>query len=115
MADDVIPKWRRDFPFTVEGEEEVTRREFARYLVLASAGFAGGSVAVATWTSLRTVNVGTARPIVAAATVAEGTPYLFRYPTDRDPAILVRLPGGELRAFSQRCTHLGCVVFWEAE
>src|SRR5262245_32614974 len=114
MADDVVPQWRRDFPFTVEGEEEVTRREFARYLVLASAGFAAGSVGVATWTSLRTVNVGQARPIVDALAVPEGTSYLFRYPTSRDPAILVRLPGGELRAFSQRCTHLGCVVFWEA-
>ena len=67
MADDAVPKWRRDFPLTVEGEEEVTRREFARYLVLASAGFAAGSTGVAVWTSLRTVNVGLAKPIVAAA------------------------------------------------
>lgn len=26
------------------------------------------------------------------------------------PAILVRTPGGELRAFSAVCTHLGCIV-----
>jgi len=115
MADDAVPKWRRDFPFTVEGEEEVTRREFARYLVVASAGFAAGSVGVAAWTSLRTVNIGSAQPIVAAAAVAEGASYLFRYPTTLDPAILVRLPGGELRAFTQHCTHLGCVVYWEAK
>jgi Rieske Fe-S protein len=115
VADEMAPKWRRDFPLTIEGEEEVTRREFARYLVLASAGFAAGSVGVAAWTSLRTVNVGTATPIIASAAVNEGTAYLFRYPTDLDPAILVRLPGGELHAFSQRCTHLGCVVYWEAE
>ena len=115
MADDVVPKWRQDFPLTVEGEEEVTRREFARYLVLASAGFAAGSVGIAAWTSLRTVNVGTATPIVAASAIAEGASYLFRYPTDLDPAILVRLSGGELRAFSQQCTHLGCVVYWQAE
>jgi Rieske Fe-S protein len=38
--------------------------------------------------------------------------HLFRYPTEFDPAILVRLPGGDLRAFSQKCTHLGCVVTW---
>ena len=51
MADTSVPKWRADFPFTAEGEDDVTRREFARYLVLASAGFAAGSVAVAAWTS----------------------------------------------------------------
>jgi Rieske Fe-S protein len=114
MADEVVPKWREDFPLTSEGEDEVTRREFARYLVLASAGFAAGSVVVAAWTSLRPINRGAPRPIVAASEIAEGTPVLFRYPTEHDPAIIVRLPGGELRAFSQKCTHLSCVVYWDA-
>jgi Rieske Fe-S protein len=112
MADASVPKWRTDFPFTSEGEDEVTRREFARYLVLASAGFAAGSVAVAAWTSLRPIDRGAPRAIVAASAIAEGDALLFRYPTERDPAILVRLPGGELRAFGQQCTHLGCVVYW---
>jgi Rieske Fe-S protein len=115
MADDVLPQWRRDFPLTSEGEDEVTRREFARYLVLASAGFAAGNVAVAAWTSLRSINHGVPQPIVAASAVREGEAYLFRYPTPRDPALVVRLPGGELRAFSQQCTHLGCVVYWDAD
>src|SRR5262245_16695498 len=115
MADATVPKWRRDFPFTSEGEEEVTRREFARYLVLASAAYAAGSVGVAAWTSLRPVNRGAPRAIVASERIREGTAILFRYPTERDPAILVRLPDGSLRAFSQHCTHLGCVVHWSAE
>jgi Rieske Fe-S protein len=115
MAEATAPRWRRDFPFTSEGEEEVTRREFARYLVLASAAYAAGSLGVAVWTSLRPVNRGAPRAIVASAAVREGTAFLFRYPTQRDPAILVRLPGGVLRAFSQHCTHLGCVVYWSAE
>ncbi len=29
--------------------------------------------------------------------------------------MLVHLSGGELAAYSQKCTHLVCVVFWEAE
>jgi Rieske Fe-S protein len=115
MADDILPKWRQDFPLTSDGEDEVTRREFARYLVLASAGFAAGSVAVATWTSLRSINHGVPQQIVAASAVPEGTAFLFRYPTPLDPAIVVRLAGGELRAFSQQCTHLGCVVYWDRE
>jgi len=114
MADASIPKWRSDFPLTSEGEDEVTRREFARYLVLASAGFAVASVGVAAWTSLRPINRGVPRPIVAASAVPEGEAYLFRYPTELDPAILVHLPGGELRAFSQKCTHLGCVVYFRS-
>ncbi len=112
MDDAKVPKWRLDFPFTSEGEDWVTRREFARYLVLASEVFAVASVGVAAWTSLRPVNRGAPRSIVAASAVAAGAAYLFRYPTNDDPAILVRLQGGELRAFSQKCTHLGCVVTW---
>jgi Rieske Fe-S protein len=114
MADASAPKWRRDFPFTSEGEDEVSRREFARYLVLASAAFAAGSVGIAAWTALAPINRGAAQPIVAASELAPGDVHLFGYPTRADPAILVHLPDGELRAFSQRCTHLGCVVYFAA-
>jgi Rieske Fe-S protein len=112
MPEASIPKWRSDFPLTSEGEDEVTRREFARYLVLASAAFAAASVGVAAWTSLRPINRGAARAIVAASAVPRGGSFLFRYPTELDPAILVHLASGELRAFSQKCTHLGCVVYF---
>jgi Rieske Fe-S protein len=109
------PVWRQDFPLTSAGEDEVTRREFVRYLVLASGGFAAGNVGIALWSSLRSINHGEARRIVALADVPEGSAHLFGYPTDGDPAILVHLPGGELRAFSQKCTHLGCVVYYDRE
>jgi Rieske Fe-S protein len=107
------PVWRQDFPLTAAGEDEVTRREFVRYLVLASGGFAAGNVGIALWSSLRSINTGRPRPIVSLASVPEGTAHLFSYPTASDPAILVHLPGGELRAFSQKCTHLGCVVYYQ--
>lgn len=109
------PAWRENFPLTSAGEDEVTRREFVRYLVFASGGFAAGNVGIALWASLRSINEGEPRPIVALARVDEGSAHLFSYPTRNDPAILVHLPGGELRAFSQKCTHLGCVVYYEPE
>ena len=109
------PKWRRDFPFTSAGEDDVTRREFVRYLVLASGTFAAGTVATAVWASLRPINHGEPRAIVALDHVPVNGAYLFRYPTDDDPAILVRLPGDELHAMSQKCTHLSCVVYYEAD
>ena len=112
MANEQAAKWREDFPIGSAGEEEVTRREFVRYLVLASGAFAAGNVAVAAWTSMRTIDPGEARPIVSLDQVSPGGAYLFRYPTEHDPAILLRLQDGELRAFSQKCTHLGCVVYW---
>lgn len=109
------PVWRQDFPLTSAGEDEVTRREFVRFLVLASGGFAAGNVGIALWSSLRSINTGEPRAIVALDALPEGSAYLFDYPTGADPAILVHLPGGELRAFSQKCTHLGCVVYYQPE
>ncbi|MFP3881948.1 MAG: ubiquinol-cytochrome c reductase iron-sulfur subunit [Actinomycetota bacterium] len=109
------PIWRRDFPYTSEGEDEVTRREFTKYLVFASAAFAGGGGLVSLWSSLRTIETGEPREIVPLDEVEVGGSYLFDYPGPNDPAILVRPEADILLGFSQKCTHLGCVVFWSAD
>jgi Rieske Fe-S protein len=109
------PVWRRDFPYEAAAEEEVTRREFARYLVLGAGALAAGNLGLAAWTQLRTINRGEPQPIVAATDVAVGEAYLFRYPSDADPAVLLRASETEVVAFSQKCTHLGCVVYYQAD
>ena len=113
--DSVEPTWKRDFPYEAASEEEVTRREFARYLVAGAGVMAAGNVGIAAWTKLRTINTGDERELIALDEVEVGETYLFNYPTERDPAILLRLADREVVAFSQKCTHLGCVVFFEAE
>lgn len=110
-----VPIWRRDFPYEAAGEEEVTRREFARYLVLGAGAIAAGNVGLAVWTQLRSINTGEPRPIVALESVPVGGTYLFRYPSAADPAILLRVDEREVVAFSQQCTHLGCVVYYQVE
>jgi nitrite reductase/ring-hydroxylating ferredoxin subunit len=67
------------------------------------------------WTQLRTINEGEPRAIVATDTVEVGGIHLFRYPTDADPAVLLRVSDTDVVAFSQKCTHLGCVVYYEAD
>ena len=119
MSDDpgtpVAPVWKRDFPYEAVAEEEVTRREFTRYLVLGAGTMATANVGLAVWTQLRSINTGEPRAVVALADVAVGDSYLFRYPGDRDPAVLFRLGDTEVVAFSQQCTHLGCVVYYQAD
>lgn len=109
------PLWKEDFPFGAAEEEEVTRREFARYLALGAGVMAAGNVGLAVWTQLRTINTGDPRPIVTLDEVAVGGTHLFRYPTESDPAILLRLSEDEVVGFSQKCTHLGCVVYFEVD
>ena len=38
---------------------------------------------------------------------------LFRYPTENDPCILVRLTEQKFAAYSQSCTHLKCPVHYQ--
>lgn len=111
----VKPVWRRDFPYEAAAEEEVTRREFARYLVLGTGALAAGNVGLAAWTQLRSINTGEPRSIVALADVAVGGTHLFRYPSHADPAVLLRVDDESVVAFSQKCTHLGCVVYFQAD
>lgn len=109
------PAWRRDFPIESAAEEDVTRREFARFLVAGAGAMAVGNLGLAVWTQLRTINTGEPRAIVALNDVAVGGTHLFRYPADDDPAILVRIGERDVVAFSQKCTHLGCVVYFERD
>jgi len=106
-------KWREDFPFTSAGEDEVTRREFVRYLTLGSAGAALGSLALAGMTQVRVPAERVPTPIVDLDDIPVAGSYLFRYPTDDDPAIIIRPTQDELLGYSQRCTHLACVVHYE--
>jgi Rieske Fe-S protein len=52
---------------------------------------------------------------VALDAVPVGETHLFEYPGDGDPAVLLRMTEDEVVAFSQKCTHLGCVVFYEPD
>ena len=49
---DAQPIWQRDFPYEAVAEEEVTRREFTRYLVLGAGTMAAANVGLAVWTQL---------------------------------------------------------------
>jgi Rieske Fe-S protein len=106
-----LPAWRRDFPYTADGEDDVTRREFVRFLMLGSGAFAAGTVGVAALTSSRGEPDGGEVEVIARERLSVAEPHLFRYPSENDPAILLLRPDGEIVAFSQKCTHLGCVVY----
>ena len=85
------------------------------YLVLGASSMAVANVGLAAWTQLRSINAGEPRAIIALDAVEIGGTHLFRYPNDADPAVLLRVSDDEVVAFSQKCTHLGCVVYFEAD
>jgi nitrite reductase/ring-hydroxylating ferredoxin subunit len=118
MADEPedIPQWRTDFAIDVPEDDHVARRDFAKFLVLTSGAFVVGQAWIAAKTLVRHRGSPPARKRIASlAAVAPGTALMFDYPGDHDACLLIRLPDGELVAFSQKCTHLSCAVVPEIE
>ena len=109
-APQMTPKWRTDFPIEWEGDHYVSRREMVKYLTLGSLLLTVGNWIAAVAGKFRRTAVSSEKHIGSATTLAENGTLLFRYPTDGDPCIAVRTPGGQLVAYSQVCTHLSCAV-----
>ncbi len=104
-----------DFPYDRDEEAQVTRREFCNFLGLTSAALFAGAAGFSAMAAIDAGRVSTFAPakIEGAETLAPGTSLNFRYPTEKDTAILVRSLDGEYHAFGQKCTHLSCPVYFD--
>ncbi len=108
-------QWREDFPIRWENDHYVSRRELARFLTVGSALLAGANgVMVAVHFAARKRDF-PARRVASITQLAQLGTMLFRYPTERDPCILIRDEDGKPHAYSQVCTHLSCAVVFRAD
>ncbi len=57
----------------------------------------------------------TTQPVARVNEIPEGQAFYFHYPQPDDQAMLLHLPGGRFVAYSQRCTHLSCAVYYQPE
>jgi nitrite reductase/ring-hydroxylating ferredoxin subunit len=107
------PLWSEEF--SVHGAEDkyVLRRQFTKFLVLTSFGmFAGNAWIWAKSLFARSAPDLPEMPVANASAIPVGGVKLFTYPTAKDTAIMVRKANGELVAYSQKCTHLSCAVYY---
>jgi len=106
---------REDFPIEWEDDHFVTRREFFKFVTLASGGVAVGTVAVAAYAQLpKTVRSFEPAMIATIGDLDAGSAMPFNYPRPTDLCLLVRRKDGEFVAFNRRCTHLSCPVEYQA-
>lgn len=115
MSDPIIPKWREDFPIEWGADTYVTRREFTKFLVLVSGATTVGNGYFAVLKFRNRNQQFASVEIGHANDLSVGQVKLFRYPTENDPAMLIRLASGEFVAYTQRCTHLSCPVHFAVE
>jgi Rieske Fe-S protein len=110
------PLWSEEFSVYASEDAYVLRRQFTKFLVLTSFGMLAGNG----WIWARALLAGDEGewPEVAVARASEvpaGGVRMFNYPGPHDPCILIRRADGSLAAFSQKCTHLSCAVYYAAE
>jgi Rieske Fe-S protein len=109
------PLWREEFAIETARESYVDRRQFSKFLVLTSLGMFAGNL----WILLRSWFA--AKPVFSPLTVGSvneippGGVKLFTYPTPDDPCIMIRTATGRYAAYSQKCTHLSCAVYYEQQ
>ena len=113
--DSTTPLWKDEFSVHAADERYVTRRQFTKFLVLTSAAMFAGQVwiLVKSWLAPKTATA-PALPIANKDEIAVGGVKLFTYPTPQDHCILVRTDPSTYVAYSQKCTHLSCAVYYSA-
>ena len=111
-----LPLWREEVSIDIAQERWIARRQFTRFLVLTSLGMLTGNL----WILLRAQMQDDGEPlpqrmIARASELGLGDAIVFSYPHEGDDCLLVRTAGGDLVAYSQKCTHLSCAVYYARE
>ncbi len=109
------PLWREEFSIFSSDETYVGRRQFAKFLVLTSVGMSVGQLWILARSWWARAPVFPEQVIANVADVPVKGVALFRYPGPQDPCILVRLDEDTFAAYSQKCTHLSCAVYFARE
>ena len=82
--DPVIPNWRRQFPYRLEADEIVARREFLRYALLSSGALFIGTVVLALLAPLQRRSA-EPKAVARLSELRAGGARYFRYPGPRRP------------------------------
>src|SRR5579884_2730045 len=108
-------RWRTEFPYHWDVDDLVSRRGLLEFAVYASGALFSATTILAVLGLVRRPRPTPVAPIVRAGQVPEGTAYYFSYPGPGDQAMLLHLPGGQFVAYSQKCTHLSCAVYFQPD
>lgn len=114
---EAIAPHQKEFPYERDEEAQITRREFCNFLFLTSSALFAGAVGFAG----KSVYDAQFEPhyspvkIEGASEMQPGTALNFRYPSEKDSAILIRAKDGNYYAYGQKCTHLSCPVYYDKE
>ena len=109
------PLWQDEFPVFTTEERYVSRRQFTKFLTLTSLAMFVGNLWILARSILHRPPAYPRQAVAGLDEVAVGGVKIFAYPAANDPCILVRTAVDSYLAYSQKCTHLSCAVYYEKE
>lgn len=107
-------RWRTEFPYGWDADDLVSRRRLLQWAVWASGALFAATGMLAVLAQVKDRRRGEEREIIAAGELAPGGVHYFDFPGEEDLAILLHLDTGDFVAYSGKCTHLSCAVYWDA-
>jgi nitrite reductase/ring-hydroxylating ferredoxin subunit len=109
------PLWRDEFSVFTADERYVNRRQFTKFLTLTSFAMFAGNLWILARSLFYRAPQYPARSIAGFDEIPVGAAKIFSYPTAQDSCILVRTAADSYVAYSQKCTHLSCAVYYAKE
>lgn len=111
-----ITRWQTTFPYHWDADEFVSRRQMLRLAILSSGALFAATTGIVVLDYTRQSNTSTVRKaIIAASDLPVGKVHYFEYPAAGDQAILLNLPRIGFVAYSGKCTHLSCAVYYRED
>lgn len=108
-----VDRWQAAFPYHWDADDDVSRHELLRVAVLASGALFAGTGLLAALGLVQRQGTTAPRLIARTTDVPRGGARYVAYPSAEDQAVLLHLPDGQFVAYSQRCTHLSCAVYYD--
>jgi Rieske Fe-S protein len=109
------PLWKDEFSVFQERERFVSRRQLIKFLTLTSLGMFAGNMWILIRSWLRRDLTYPRQNIAQLGEIPVGDVKLFHYPNPKDQCLLVRTGENDYVAYSQKCTHLSCAVYYSRE
>ena len=111
--DNLNQNWKHDFPVKKEQSLQISRRDFAKFLVFISGGLVLGSGAITAEALLFPIQKSEEEYFVCKKSeIPVGGTRSFVITGDSTPYLMIHLEDGTLHAYEQKCTHLSCAVFY---
>ena len=107
--------WRDEFSVFLDRERFVGRRQLIKFLTLTSLGMFVGNIWILIRSWLRRDQTYPRQGIALADDIPVGGVKLFHYPTPKEQCLIVRTGEDKYVAYSQKCTHLSCAVYYSRE